>query len=291
MSSPLSAFTAIPNPQMPAFLGAQSFIMMYQAGEGWQYGKRRISALSNDDFNKLTPQSLMERQAMELKGAIPIIENSMRNMNRMIPMIIEQYGDFIRLAIKTMPQFAQNIVGGQAGANLQSNMEGFNNLLKLITKILPSLPDAEARLVISEITKIADPNQQSGKFATPKLSTISGLTVPQAQKQARQKQLDFEEQQRAKKRFTSAFAKTTQPTFQKPRGFTNKRPAGSSQKLERTKLIGQISQATQNIVVIKRLVANSSWSKVEGDRIIAMRVKSIRDFQQKLVNLLSRYSF
>ncbi len=112
MSSPLSAFTAIPNPQMPAFLGAQSFIMMYQAGEGWQYGKRRISALSNEEFNKLDIKSLMERQAMELKGAIPIIERSMNNMTRMVPMIIEQYGDFIREAIKAMPQFFQNITGG-----------------------------------------------------------------------------------------------------------------------------------------------------------------------------------
>ncbi len=117
MSSPLSAFTAIPNPQMPAFLGAQSFIMMYQAGEGWQYGKRRISALSNEDFNKITPQSLMERQAMELKGAIPVMERSMNNMTRMVPMIIEQYGDFIREAIKAMPQMIANIQGANDVTN------------------------------------------------------------------------------------------------------------------------------------------------------------------------------
>ncbi len=122
MSSPLSAFTAIPNPQMPAFLGAQSFIMMYQAGEGWQYGKRRISALSNEEFNKITPQSLMERQAMELKGAIPVMERSMNNMTAMIPMIIEQYGDFIREAIKAMPQALTNI---QPGATISEGMNQF----------------------------------------------------------------------------------------------------------------------------------------------------------------------
>jgi len=186
MSSPLSAFTAIPNPQMPAFLGAQSLIMMYQAREGWQYGKRRISALSNADFNVLTPQSLMERQAMELKGAIPIIENSMKNMNRMIPMIIEQYGDFIRLAIQTMPQFAQNVFGGQVGANLQSNMRGFDDLLKLISKLLPQLPEAEARLVTVEIIKKAvDPNMDPTKFQPPprpfigpEINPVTGETNP-----------------------------------------------------------------------------------------------------------------
>ncbi len=115
MSLPISGFTAIPNPQMPAFLGAQSFIMMYQAGEGWQYGKRRISALSNEEFNKLTPQSLMERQAMELKGAIPIIEKSMNNMTRMIPMMMAQFGDFTREAIKAIPQALANVVADTEG--------------------------------------------------------------------------------------------------------------------------------------------------------------------------------
>ncbi len=106
---------------MPAFLGAQSFIMMYQAGEGWQYGKRRISALSNEEFNKITPASLMERQAMELKGAIPIMERSMNNMTRMVPMIIEQYGDFIREAIKAMPQAIANITGGTEFTNIPTS--------------------------------------------------------------------------------------------------------------------------------------------------------------------------
>ncbi len=115
MSLPISGFTAIPNPQMPAFLGAQSFIMMYQAGEGWQFGKRRISAMKNEDFNKLTPMMLMERQAMELKGAIPIIEKSMDNMTRMIPMMMEQFGDFTREAIKAIPQTVANVFSGTEG--------------------------------------------------------------------------------------------------------------------------------------------------------------------------------
>ncbi len=109
MSSPISGFTAIPNPQMLAFMGAQSFIMMYQAGEGWQYGKRKISAMSNEEFNKLTPNMVLEKQAIVLRQALPTIQKSMDDMTPMISTIIAQYGDFIREAIKALPELAANI--------------------------------------------------------------------------------------------------------------------------------------------------------------------------------------
>lgn len=109
--SPLSGFTAIPNPQMLAFMGAQSFIMMYQAGEGWQYGKRKISAMSNDEFNKLTPQIVLEKQAVVLKEALPTIQKSMDAMTPLVGTIVEQYGDFIREIIKAIPGLFENIFG------------------------------------------------------------------------------------------------------------------------------------------------------------------------------------
>ncbi len=117
MSSPLSAFTAIPNPQMLAFMGAQSFIMMYQAGEGWQYGKRKISAMSNEEFNALTPQIVMEKQAVVLRSALSTIEKSMNDMTPMVGSIIKQYGDFIREIIAAIPETIQNITQSTTDTN------------------------------------------------------------------------------------------------------------------------------------------------------------------------------
>ncbi len=111
MSSPISGFTAVPNPQMLAFMAAQSFVMMYQAGEGWQYGKRKQSAMSNEEFNKQTPISIMENQAATLRQALPTIQKSMDDMTPMIRTIIAQYGDFIREIIATIPEFLGNITG------------------------------------------------------------------------------------------------------------------------------------------------------------------------------------
>ncbi len=133
MSSPLSGFTAVPNPQMLAFMGAQSFIMMYQAGEGWQYGKRRISAMSNEEFNKLTPESVMEKQAVVLRNSLGTIQRSMNDMTPMIRTIVEQYGDFIREIIAAIPQTLQNITSPSSGGKqaLLPGVPGF------ITPIIP----------------------------------------------------------------------------------------------------------------------------------------------------------
>ncbi len=108
MSSPLSAFTAVPNPQMLAFMGTQSFIMMYQAGEGWQYGKRKQSALSNEEFNKQTPLSIMNRQRQELINALPSIQDSMNAMTPLVGKIVEQYGDFAKEILAAAPQAFKN---------------------------------------------------------------------------------------------------------------------------------------------------------------------------------------
>ncbi len=101
-------------------MGAQSFIMMYQAGEGWQYGKRKISAMSNEEFNKLTPELVLEKQAIVLRNALPTIQKSMDDMTPMIRTIIAQYGDFIREMISALPEAVGNIFeGGITGIGLK----------------------------------------------------------------------------------------------------------------------------------------------------------------------------
>ncbi len=123
MSSPLSGFTAVPNPQMLAFMGAQSFIMMYQAGEGWQYGKRKISAMSNDDFNRLTPERLLQNQAATLRNSLETIKKSMNDMTPMIRTIIQQYGDFLKEIIDVAPATALNVTGGQSPTQIIQNFQ------------------------------------------------------------------------------------------------------------------------------------------------------------------------
>ncbi len=147
MSLPISGFTAVPNPQMLAFMGAQSFIMMYQAGEGWQYGKRRISAMSNEEFNELTPELVLEKQAIVLKNSLKTIEQSMNNMTPMIETIIKQYGEFLRIVIKETPQALATGFSGITDPTTggHEHEDTLGAIVDHLKKLVPSLPEAEAR--------------------------------------------------------------------------------------------------------------------------------------------------
>ncbi len=148
MSSPLSGFTAVPNPQMLAFMGAQSFIMMFQAGEGWQYGKRRISAMSNEDFNKLTPERLLQNQAATLRSSIGTIEKSMNAMTPMIETIIHQYGEFLKVVIRETPSVLLGVTGGKSPQEIMSQLppetssNTRNALASFLENIIPNIPGA-----------------------------------------------------------------------------------------------------------------------------------------------------
>ncbi len=81
MSLPLpSTFMPLPLAIMIPFMGMQSMVMAKQFGEGFQYGKRRISAMSNDEFNKLTMGQLMQSTNNELKGLIPDMKLALEAM-------------------------------------------------------------------------------------------------------------------------------------------------------------------------------------------------------------------
>ncbi len=132
---------------MLAFMGAQAFVMMYQAGEGWQYGKRKQSAMTNEEFNKQTPQSIMEKQAVVLQSALGTIEKSMNSMTPMVGTIVSQYGDFVKEIIRVLPQIAQNIGADPNAQQLALSGSGLAGLIaNEIKKLIPSIPEAEARI-------------------------------------------------------------------------------------------------------------------------------------------------
>ncbi len=103
MSSPLSGFTAVPNPQMLSFMPIQSYLMMYFAGAGWQIGKRKISAIPNDQFNKLSAKDLLEGFTADLRSTIPTLERSLQDITPLVKILIEQYGEFAREIIAATP--------------------------------------------------------------------------------------------------------------------------------------------------------------------------------------------
>ncbi len=286
MSSPISGFTAIPNPQMLAFMPIQSYLMMYFAGSGWQYGKRKISAMSNEQFNKLTPEELLQQHSIELKNMLPTLEKSLNDVTPLVKILIEQYGDFIVEALKVTPKVVQQVTTG-VKEFVTEEVTGEDSFLAYLKSLnlFPNLPSAEARR--GSLQTIG---------ATQQFTTSSSSTVARAREQARQKQLSYELQLREKQKFSREFEKTKQLIAQLSvieQARTSKRKAGQSQIMERKKLIGLISTFTSQINSFKRRSANSTSGilKTAMKVKIQQRVIFIRKQQQLLVNLLTRYRF
>ncbi len=97
-----------------AFMGAQSAVMMKMAGEQWQYGKRRISAMKNEDFNKLTAIKLYQIETNELREMIPIMKKSFEDMAALNPMIVNGMITMAKDFVQTLLNEAQK--GGGIGA-------------------------------------------------------------------------------------------------------------------------------------------------------------------------------
>ncbi len=179
MSSPLSGFTAVPNPQMLAFMPIQSYLMMYFAGSAWQFGKRKISAKSNEEFNNLTMKTLLEEHTMELKSVIPTLERSLNDITPLIRILIEQYGDFIKEAIKATPVAIQNVIGTTAfQANNLASIEAW------LKNVFPSLPaTAYAEMAkdiqtnqVGDFSLEAFPDKPKQKITTPVgINPITGV--------------------------------------------------------------------------------------------------------------------
>ncbi len=90
----------LPLAMMIPFMGIQSAVMAKQFGENFQYGKRRISAMSNDEFNKLTPKMIQDNANAELKAMIPSMQESITDMRQfqefMIKEMLRTIGDMLR---------------------------------------------------------------------------------------------------------------------------------------------------------------------------------------------------
>ncbi len=278
MSSPISGFTAIPNPQMLAFMPIQSYLMMYFAGAGWQIGKRKISAIPNDQFNKMSANDLLQGFTADLKGSIPTLERSLQDISPLIKVLIEQYGDFVREALAAVPQAITNIFSGGVSSD-----GGREVIQRTPTAGLSKgtqaafLGYAEQQLMQQYIL-----DQQARAGSTQNIRDVSTVLNP-LQRAAIRKQEEFEKAQILARQMSVpgriAFTKTRQPVSQVRAG-TFKKTAGQSQKMERLSLIRNIAKNT-------KLLKEGGV----GGKTLAVYAMRIRNDQQRLVNLFARYRF
>ncbi len=107
----------LPLAMMIPFMGIQSAVMAKQFGENFQYGKRRISAMSNDEFNKLTPAILQNNANAELKAMIPSMQQSIIDMQGFQEFLVKE---FIRMVDSLLQKGLGSLLGLSADAAKQA---------------------------------------------------------------------------------------------------------------------------------------------------------------------------
>ncbi len=95
-----STFMPLPLAIMIPFMGIQSGVMAQQFGMNFQYGKRKISAMSNEEFNKLTPEQMQADFSTQIKGMIPTFEKSLQDMRPFQRMIFVEMLAVLKTAVE-----------------------------------------------------------------------------------------------------------------------------------------------------------------------------------------------
>ncbi len=287
MSLPISGFTAVPNPMMLSFLATQGFAIMYYGGAGWQFGKRKVSGMSNEEVNAMSPNEFLMKLHSETKTMVPTMQQGMKDMTPLITTTIEQFGSYIREAIAAFPQAVSNIVGGGGGefSNIpttqgQGQGQPSGSTLAFI-HYLKALSDATKKGTVA------------GDITGNKLTFHDTLTQEFKDEAARE-QKRFERDKELLFAKTNAQIRQTARTqdvskFQKRRGVSfTKRKAGQSQKLERSRLITNINKQRGYLKVFNKLPKPlSTVHKAKRDRILW----HINDSQKRLAILVQRYQF
>ncbi len=121
-------------------MGAQSAVMMKMAGENWQFGKRRISAMSNDEFNKLAanPALLYQIETKELQQIIPSIELSLQSMTPLTSTIVTEMINTFKVGAEATFKYLQSIGDTTIGKIIQM---AINIWMPWLSPLLTAIPD------------------------------------------------------------------------------------------------------------------------------------------------------
>ncbi len=289
MSLPISGFTAVPNPMMLSFLATQGFAIMYYGGAGWQFGKRKVSGMSNEEVNKMSPNEFLMRLHSETRTMVPTMAQGMKDMTPLVKTTLVLFGAYIREAIKAFPEVVQNILGStdsgefsniptttpQSG-NLPPQMASFLHYFATLSKATQSkiVEQAESPFDNQITAQVGNPVTGNEKPTNliPYKGKWASLQMLQNLVKAKGKSL---EKQEIKQISTAQFLSPAEKAGQLLHG---KKKAGQSQILEKAKLIAGIKKRKAQ-----------SLSSSGNDKLLAL--KSLKTLQQLLANLLARYYF
>lgn len=103
----LGLFAPLPLAVMIPFMAGQSFAMGEAFGKGFQYGKRRISSMTNEKFNAMTASDHFSETTADIKAMIPAMSSTMETFHTLQTDIILKMIDYIaKLPAEVLPSLA-----------------------------------------------------------------------------------------------------------------------------------------------------------------------------------------
>ncbi len=100
----LGLFAPLPLAVMIPFMAGQSFAMGEAFGKGFQYGKRRISSMTNEKFNSMSANDHFNETTADITAMIPTMSNAIDKFHTLQTDIILKMIDYIaKLPAEALP--------------------------------------------------------------------------------------------------------------------------------------------------------------------------------------------
>ncbi len=117
---PIGFFAPLPLAIMIPFMAAQSFAMGHAFGTSFQYGKRKISSMTNEEFNATDAVTIHDTLQADIRAMIPSMNESFHRMETFQIDIIESMVKSMLVAAERFVQFIAS--GFQTPTNQTSNV-------------------------------------------------------------------------------------------------------------------------------------------------------------------------
>ncbi len=114
----LSLFAPLPLALMIPFMAAQSFAMGEAFGKGFQSGKRRISSMTNEQFNTKTQPQIFAETTADISAMIPSMKKQMTEFTFLQSDIIQELIGYIK---KLPADIHQGLISNPETTNDQTN--------------------------------------------------------------------------------------------------------------------------------------------------------------------------
>ncbi len=175
MSLPIGFFSPLPLPIMVPFMFMQSAAMALAFGSFFQYGKRKLSAMPNEEFNALTPEALTAKLMSNVNNMIPTVEQSFKQMEHLNIAILEAMAKYLGQGI----DYFAGLLSGKTTIDTGSGNFNIGNIPSGLSEVsgLTALNDYLNKLNLDtgQQSAAAPIGPTGGPYTTP---APTGFTYP-----------------------------------------------------------------------------------------------------------------